>query len=350
MTEVDNKTRTKQAAELIRKSAYDPATYEYDPSFKPWDGNDPLGVHTTAELLQCLERNKEIEVDARLLFLGKNKEGKVESRVGKSDRKLFLESFKRDAAEGVTLREGYLSGGYFNTNGSIGNTLVGQDFTPLTGGPFYKNLYFYQDYIRMHAEAFFAYHNDPFAHAITQITRDFVLGTGYEVQCDTSDNIGKLAMVAWKSFEEANDFQEQLDQACTEQSIYGEIMFWELPNNQAKIVYDLSRTDTNPIAVIPRVRLIDPSNIVEIVTYPEDLTRPLFYVWLQPTQYQIYTSGLGNNLTSPTPIQPTLKFIYQQIPASQMKHFKINAVSNEKRGRSDYFPVFSYSEAHERLD
>jgi hypothetical protein len=38
----------------------------------------------------------------------------------------------------------------------------------------------------------------------------------------------------------------------------------------------------------------------------------------------------------------TSKFIYQQIPAPEMLHYKVNSVSNEKRGRSDLYPVFGY--------
>jgi hypothetical protein len=44
----------------------------------------------------------------------------------------------------------------------------------------------------------------------------------------------------------------------------------------------------------------------------------------------------------PQNIQPTLKFIYRQIPADQIMHLRINGVSNEKRGRSDFFPIFNY--------
>jgi hypothetical protein len=36
------------------------------------------------------------------------------------------------------------------------------------------------------------------------------------------------------------------------------------------------------------------------------------------------------------------KFIFQHIPAEQVDHFKVNSVSNEKRGRSDLFPVLGY--------
>lgn len=339
-------------SKVLTKGAYDPKTYEFNSSFRPWDGEDPLGIHTTSEMLQYLRENRHVELDARVIAMRKRSDGSIVARPKKISKANFVEAFNKDIGRSVKLREdfgGGLGSGFFSPNGSMGSTVVGQDFTPLLGGPFYKNLYFYQDYIRMHAEAFFAKNNDPFGSAIIGITRDFVIGTGYEMQCDQTDKAGKIAMAVWKSFEEANDLQEQLDLACTEQSTYGEIMFWKLPGNQANITYRLGPGDTRPIGMIPRVRLIDPSNIVEIVTYPEDITRPLFYVWLQPTQYQIYNGGLpggaGNQTNSGSgvaPIQPSLKFIYRQIPANEMLHFKINCMSNEKRGRSDLFPIFNY--------
>ncbi len=253
------------------------------------------------------------------------------------------ESFKSNKLDSVSFRESNFFANDYSPNNSSGFG-IGNDFSPLLGGPFYKNLYYYQDYIRMHSECFYAYHHDPFAKAIVQITRDFVMGTGFEVQTDMNTDIGKVAMAAWKTFVEVNDLETQIDQACEEISIYGETMFWKLPKNQDKIIYQLRPGDTIPLGIIPRVRLIDPSNIVEIVTYPEDITRPLFYVWLTPTQWQMFTSGVGEgrDLTSDQQNQPALKFIYRTVMADQMMHFKVNAVSNEKRGRSDFFPVLSY--------
>lgn len=338
---VENETKSRTLrSKLLAKGSFDPKTYEYDAGFRPWDGADPLGVHTTSEMLSSLRENKHIEFDAKVLHIRKAADGRLIAKPRKITKDNFIEAFQQDVGKGIRIREGFSSDG--GVNGSLGSTIVGDDFTPLLGGPFYKNLYFYQDYIRMHAEAFFAYHNDPFAKAIIHITRDFVIGTGYEMVCDVDTREGKLAMAAWKAFEEANDLQNQIDHTCIEISDYGEVMLWKLPAGQSKITYRLSGADTDPIGIIPRVRLIDPSNIVEIVTYPEDITRPLFYVWLQPTQYQIYTSGLHSVGSSAAPPQPTLKYIYRQIPANEMLHYRVNCMSNEKRGRSDLFPVFNY--------
>jgi len=334
--EAQNKKEKLLRSKVLTKNVYNPKNYEFDDSFKPYDPNNPLSVHTTAELLECLKNNPQYELDAKVIGF---QEGWKTKRVNKSQ---FLEAFQSDRLDQIKFRESNFFAADFSPNAGIGFG-VGTDFTPLLGGPFFKNLYYYQDYIRMHSECFFAYHHDPIAKAIVQITRDFVIGNGYEMQCDVTTPEGKLAAAAWKAFEEVNDLQLQMDQICDEISIYGEIMLWKLPHNQDKIIYRLNAGDTIPMGIIPRVRLIDPSNIVEIVTYPEDITRPLFYVWLTPTQWQMFTSGVGDGRPmDQASTQPSLKFIYRTIMADQILHFKVNSVSNEKRGRSDYFPVLSY--------
>lgn len=323
----------------LTQGIYDPKTYEVDDSFRPYDPANGLSVHTTFEMLDFLSRNPEVELDARVMGV-KEKQWKNQ----RINRTQFLESFQSKAWDGVKFKESSFVAADFSPNAGAGYG-VGNDFTPLLGGPFFKNLYYYQDYIRMHSECFYAYHHDPVAKAVVEITKNFVIGSGFDVQCDTSTPEGQAAMAAWKSFEKVNDLQTQIDHVCTEISVYGEVMIWKLPDNQDKIIFGLRSGDTIPIGIIPRVRLIDVSNIVEIVTYPEDISRPLFYVWLTPTQWQMFTSGVGEGrpIADPNkPIQPTLKFIYRTIPADQMLHYRVNSVSNEKRGRSDLFPVLSY--------
>ncbi len=51
----------------LTKNIYDPKTYEFDDRFKPWDGNDPMTVHTTGEMLECLGKNQNIELDAKVI-------------------------------------------------------------------------------------------------------------------------------------------------------------------------------------------------------------------------------------------------------------------------------------------
>ena len=209
--------------------------------------------------------------------------------------------------------------------------LVGQnDFVPLLGGPFYKNLYFY-DYIRQANAAFWAWNHDPIAHQALNIIRDFTLGRGYRIDCDN-----EAALAVWRAFEKVNDVQGLMKQIALEIALYGETMVWKLPNNQTKIVQHPTIGQEIPKGLIPRVRLIDPTVIWEIVTWPEDVSKILYYVWVAPTQFQVY-SGLEKD----KPVN-SFKFIFQTIPPEQINHYKVNQVSNEKRGRSDLFPVLGF--------
>lgn len=305
-----------RAQTLASGLEFDAKKFEFKSEFVPADTSNPWEVHTTAELVACLEKRSDIELDARVL----TREGSKQLH-----RESFVESYH---GNNVKLREM----DPFSVDGDVYGNLVGQDFAPFLGGPFYKNLYFYQDYIRMHSASFYAYHNDPHAKAIISILRDFTLGRGFRV-----DSEDKEALALWHAFSEVNDLQCMMEQVATELPIYGEELLWWLPNQEANITYQLRPGDTAPTALLPRVKLIDPSNIVEIITYPEDISRRIAYIWLAPTQFQIYTKGQKSDQ-----VQPSLKFIYRQIPADQVDHFTINGVSNEKRGRSDLFPVLGY--------
>lgn len=314
---------TVRAGVLQSKLGFNEKDYEYDYSFKASDLKDINDIHTSAEMVAYLSRHPEVELEARILAVNESRRTRTTLSM---DRKTFLETFRSDKATKIKMREDS-----FDQDVSS-NGLVGQDFIPLLGGPFYKNLYYYQDYLRMHAQAFFAYHHDPVAKAVTDITTNFVMGKGFRV-----DSQDKKALAIWRACEQVNDLQAMMRSFCDELSIYGEDMIWKLPKNQTKIVYDLQKGEQVPRGLIPRYRLVDPSNITEIVTYPEDITRVLFYNWMTPTQYQ---NVVGSDTNAS--VQPTSKFIYQQIPAEQMLHYRINRVSNEKRGRSDYYNILGY--------
>lgn len=312
------------------------------PSERGYNAQDYRTVRSTSEMLHFLERNPTVELDARIL--GAGPQGLTQRKI---NRESFFSAWNQDTGKYVRFKEADA----FATDLQVSNT-VGNDFTPLLGGAFYKNLYYWggtgESYIQMHSDAFYAYHHDPIARALIEITRNFVLGNGFDVQTNLNDKYGRMAMLAWKTFEVANDLQEQISNAVIEQGIYGENMWWWLPNQQTKIVYQDGQ-DRAPTGIVPRIRLMDPSMYVEIVTYPEDITRKLFYVTLVPTQFQIYNSNMGmpgaDGIVDPNMqgmSQPTIKFIYQQTPADQILHCKINGVSNEKRGRSDLFPIFGY--------
>lgn len=298
-------------------------------------------IRTTTEMVAFLESDagKNTAVEARVIahnpdkgfkFANLNRNGFVESfKANSNSRKKFREAYDSFANGGFSGLGGFSGGGI---NGSFSNT-VGQDFTPLLGGPFYKQLYYYNDWLKMHQDCFFAYHHDPLGKATVNIINDFCLGRGFRVEFENH-----VMQAVWDAFEEANDFQNMFRNFSLELSAYGENMFWKLPDNQKYIAFGKVTLEDVPKVFIPRIRLIDPSNIVEIVTYPEDITRRLFYVWLTPTQYQTYT---GKDEKTGQVVNAT-KLIYQQIPADQILHYTVNSVSNEKRGRSDLFAALPY--------
>lgn len=301
-------------------------TYEYDDKFQPGDVSTPSGVHTTRELIALLERDKSVEVDALVLGYSPSTKSYGFKRL---NRNQFVEAFKAGDKRftGSRLKESIDS---FATDAGIGSSNpIGSDFVPMMGGNFYKNLYFY-DYIRMASLCFWAAHHDPVARQIINITRDFTLGRGFKVD---SDNEAALAL--WDAFAQVNDLQGMMDQIARELPTYGETMIWWLPENQTKIMQRPFPGQEVSKGAIPRVRLIDPSVIWEVVTWPEDITKVLYYVWVAPTAWQTYTGMSSENV-------PGTKFIFQTIPAEQMMHFKINNYVGEKRGRSDLFPVLGF--------
>lgn len=288
-------------------------------------GNDLTAesVKSIPELIALLEKDKTIEIEARVFYFNKET-GKATLK--KISRDKFVESYKKNSRL-KTFRETI---DYFGTDSVFSGSTIGSEFVPLLGGPFNKQMYLH-DMLQQHSQAFYAYNHDPIAKAAVQIMRDFVLGRGWRVDCDDPN-----ALALWRAFEEANDLYNLVQSFVTELSVYGESFFWYLPNNETKIAYKVQPGQEPPKGILPRVRLIDPSVIWEIVTYPEDITRVLYYQWVAPTQYQIYTGSDKGKPVSGS------KFIYQQIPPEQVDHYKVNVVSNEKRGRSDLFPVLGY--------
>lgn len=316
---------------VIKNSlGFDERRYEFDDKFVPWNKkNDGNQVHTTHELYELLKNDPSIGLEGTVLGYS-HKERSIGHR--HITKQLFIESIEKNDS-GKRFKESLFDPFLIDQDISGGqNQLVGEDFVPLLGGPFYKQLYIY-DYLRMHGYCFWAANHWPMARAAINIIRDFTLGRGYRV--DVMDQNGKphpKAEALWAAFEEANNLQDLMSSIAMELPIYGETMLWWLPDGETKITYQLSPGQAPPTGIIPRVRLIDPSCIWEIVTYPEDITRVLYYQWVSPTQYQIYTNGSV----------PSTKFIMQQVPADQVDHFKINCVSNEKRGRSDLFSALGY--------
>lgn len=281
-------------------------------------------IMSAEHLARIIESDPNCVVEARVHHIDPvTKAAKVKSL----DRTEFLETC-RQANDRAKMREGADA---FATDGfdTSGYGLVGESFVPLLGGPFFKQLY-QRDFILAANSAFYAFNHHPIAHQAVNIIVDFTLGRGFRV-----DSKNKAALAIWRAFEDANNLQHQMLQAAREMSINGETAFWKLPNNQATIVQRPYPGQKIPKALLPRVRVVDTTVFWDYCTEPEDVTNIKWFTWLAPTQWQVFTSG-------PTGSVPTTKFIYQTVPAEQINFYKINCFSNEKRGRSDLFPVLGF--------
>jgi hypothetical protein len=280
-------------------------------------------VRSVPDLVYLLEKDDKLEIEANVMCLTAN--GFEHKRM---DKKEFVEAYKTGAQKAKSFRESV--DGFALDFDSSSRGGIGQDFIPLLGGPFNKQLYLY-DMLKMMQTGFHYYNHNPIAKLAIEIIHDFSLGRGFRIDCKSPSH---LAVV--RAFEEVNNLQVMMSHFCKEMDIYGEDFIWWLPDNATYIGFNLPPEQRAKQGLIPRVRLVDPSVIWEIVSYPEDITRVLYYQWVAPTQYQIYT---GTDAGRPV---PSTKFIFQQVPSDQMDHYKINCQSNEKRGRSSLFPVFSY--------
>lgn len=315
---------------------------DYEINDRYVEARNPFEAHTVHELVKYLEENKTFDIDARILSMENETGNLYRTRLNKTQ---FLQTFKDQSKAGpAKLAESRVRKKRFKENwdndcgffnGYLGDA-IGRDFTPLLGGPFNKQLYIY-DYLRMHSAAFFAYNHCPMSKSAVDMTGNFTLGRGFRIDID---NPKGLAL--WRAFEEVNEYEAHMEMFAQELSEYGESMTWFLPNMQIYNYY--SRRDSNaaalmPRGLIPRIKLMDPSTIWEITTLPEDISRVISYTQNFPTQYQIYT---GKDPSTKEKV-PTAKFIFQQIPASEVIHTKVNCASDEKRGRSDLFPVLGYS-------
>lgn len=307
--------RAKSVDELNRQ--YDPKTI-----FEAGGGK----THSVPDMIKKLKES-DTDIDA-VVYIYDKKTG--EARPCKMNKTQFLEAFNRNARKTV-FREAINN---FDSNPT--RYQAGGDTIPILGGPFNKQLYLH-DYLKMHNEAFKIYHEEPIANAAIQIIHDFVLGRGFRVDIANQGDKGKMAQAVWRAFEEANDLQKKVSDFVKELEIYGEHFWYFIPDNFTKDSYQLKPDQEPPKGIIPRVMLIDPSTIWEVITYPEDISRVLCYQQVYPTQYQLYNR---DNATGET-VQGT-KYIYRQLPADAIIHEKINCVSNEKRGRTTFYPIIGY--------
>src|SRR5882672_12426133 len=122
-----------RAAVLKNGLLFDVKKYEYKDDFVPADIKNPMEVHTTQEMIECMKNDPKIKLEARIIGVSKGQKAIV-----KMNREAFLQSVKqRDSKK---MREAIDSFAW--DDGQTTSGLVGHDFTPLLGGPFNKQLYY----------------------------------------------------------------------------------------------------------------------------------------------------------------------------------------------------------------
>lgn len=191
---------------------------------------------------------------------------------------------------------------------------VRQEFTPLIGTPFYKQMYLY-DYWQMHSKCFWYSNYSGIAKLIVDMTRNFVMGKAFNVQFEN-----EKCQEVWNKYEDYSNIQEEARNWCDDLTKFGENMI-------KKVI--------TPKGI--QHRSFDPSTIWEIVTDPENINDIKYYHQQYNTQYQIYQ----------TKTAPVSKYIIDQIPPQLVIHSKVNVTSFEKRGRSDLLAPLLYFKYYE---
>lgn len=183
---------------------------------------------------------------------------------------------------------------------------------PGTSSPQSKQQLFI-DYLDMHRKSWEAATRNPVGKRIVDIIPQFVLGRG--VVGSTKHAQGQEA---WDDYWKRNKMRQRSRLILKELLIYGEVFLRYFKQRDGLVV-----------------RSLDPSTIWDIVTNPDDIEDVLYY----HQQYSILN-------TSPVPWASTTLFpgtlIIRQIPAKDIDHFKINATSSEKRGRSQLYAILGW--------
>ena len=185
---------------------------------------------------------------------------------------------------------------------------------------FYQKDLMPSTYLEIHNLVYEAYHANPLAFAIIEMTTSFVLGRGVSVEAKNK-NVHKIIQRFW--CDPDNHMDERIYLISTELALYGEIFLRFFVNR-----YDGTL----------KLRFIDPSLIDLIETDPEDIEKPI----------RFHRRPIGQTLSVTDPPQnPPDPHKVQLVPdaaqtagewfqaGEEVVQFAINKVSNAKRGASD---------------
>ena len=189
------------------------------------------------------------------------------------------------------------------------------EYVPLMLGPFNRNLYL-SDFQEQASKGFWEYNHDPVAKALALLMLHFPIADGITVKF-----ANPLCQQVWDDFCMANDWHNQIRKMAIELTIVGEA--W---------IYD-------PIMEPAGMTLWDATTVWEVVTNPRDISQ-VFYAHRQwPTQWQLL---LGSEFMRPDKMPPAQEYVIEQVGPQDWLHVRANATVGEKRGRSDYYPAFTW--------
>lgn len=219
----------------------------------------------------------------------------------------------RQLREGTNLKETDFEYGYYpDERPTSGRYFPVVDVAlPQLNSPHAKNALLV-DYLDAHRKTWEAATFNPIARRITRLVPQFVLGRGVKGAIDSREH-----QEAWDEFHQLNRMRGRIKQSLKELLIYGEIFWRFFPTNRGLLV-----------------RSIDPSTIWDIVTEEDDIEAVRYY------HQQYVRMEVNHPMPGNAPIPSTM--IIRQIPAESVEHYKINATSSEKRGRSELFPILGY--------
>jgi hypothetical protein len=157
---------------------------------------------------------------------------------------------------------------------------------------------------------------NPIGKRVCKIIPQFVLARGVK-----GTHTDPAYQKAWNEFTKSQGMSMRIKTVLRELVIYGEVFmrYFNLPDGLA-------------------VRSLDPSTIWEIVTNPDDIEEVYYY-------HQQYVTLHQNIVASPLNgknVLPASTLVIRQVPGSDIDHFKINATSHEKRGRSELYAILAW--------
>ncbi len=183
-------------------------------------------------------------------------------------------------------------------------------------------------YLEIHNQCYEQFNANPIAGYLVEMITNFVLGTGISVTA-ANKKVQKLVDAFWEDPD--NHMATRVYSLCTELSLYGE---------------QFVRFFVNPFSGQVKVAQIDPSLIDQIETDPDNIERTIRF-----HQRPVGPGGAMWSATAPIggvqPPAPTLEPTGASYPGdavmagkwfaagTEVVQFKINSVSNAKRGKSD---------------